>query len=385
MTTGTATDELAAFLGERRPPLTDLLARPGTRAVLLAGSKDPNAKMTIVLLDDYGPAFVVKVPTTQPAALVIRNEGYMLNALTDRGLGSLANTLPRPIGYLAADGLPALISTALTGTPMTVRYHAWRHTARRRNVRADFAAASRWLAELQARTAGPTAPVTLLADSLKTIKIRFPDHPCLRTLLRRLGVVASLLSRQSTPRTVVHGDYWFGNLLVDGDRVVGVVDWESGAMSGEPLRDVARFAVSYALDLDKHVRPGRRVPGHRGLRAGPWGAGVVYLLQGRSWLSLLVQGYLTQELKRLGVPGELWPEVLLTGVAEIAATADHPDFARSHVDLLARMVAVWGGGKPKRKRPAAARTRRRNGGRASTPRGGGGRRLTARAARSGAG
>ena len=113
----------------------------------------------------------------------------------------------------------------------------------------------------------------------------------------------------------MHGDYWYGNLLVARQRrtqrVVGVVDWEAGALFGEPLRDVARFAVSYSLYLDRHVRPGHRIPGHRGLRADGWGAGLTHAVHGEGWYAALVRGYVTAAAERLGVPGGLWREILL--------------------------------------------------------------------------
>jgi phosphotransferase family enzyme len=345
MTVTTDTIELAAVLADRRPPLAELLARPGTQVVLLAGSKDPNAKITLLLLDSYGPAFAVKVPTTRAAARVVRNEGYLLEALAGLALGDFATTIARPVGYLSANGLPALVSTALTGAPMTQRYHSWRHTASAQRVRDDFAAAGGWLGELQARTAGREAPITLLADSLGSIAVRFPRHAGLSELRRQLDGPAARLAEYRTPRTVVHGDYWFGNLLLAADdgaggppRVTGVVDWESGAMSGEPLRDLARFAVSYALYLDRHVKPGRRVPGHPGLRSGTWGAGLAHLAGGRGWFPRLAREYLMQGLDRLGVPAVLWPYLLVAGIAEVAASADHPEFARAHLDLLIRLV-----------------------------------------------
>jgi aminoglycoside phosphotransferase (APT) family kinase protein len=38
-------------------------------------------------------------------------------------------------------------------------------------------------------------------------------------------------------RTIVHGDYRMGNMVVDGDRITGVLDWEMAA-PGDPLIDV---------------------------------------------------------------------------------------------------------------------------------------------------
>jgi aminoglycoside phosphotransferase (APT) family kinase protein len=342
-----ATTELAmlshALFGPRTS-LRDLLARPGTRVVLLAGSKDPNAKCTMLLMDDAGPAFAVKIPTTSAAATVVRTEGDLLESLHACGLGRLATTLPRAIGYLDADGLDALVTSAVTGQPMTVRYHAYRHTARRRRVRADFAAAGDWLAELQARSAGPRVPVTLLSRSLAQIARRFHDdpaaYPAAAGLRRALAGPAAQLSTETTPRTVVHGDFWMGNLLLSGDTVVGVVDWEAGTLSGEPLRDVARFAVSYSLYLDRHTRSGGRVAGHRGLRADSWGAGLRHAVDGQGWYPDLVRRYLPDALSRLGVSPGLWREVLLAGIAEVAATADHPEFARQHLRVLCELCGV---------------------------------------------
>jgi hypothetical protein len=338
MTAGTEAAPMAGKTVDARTPLNDVVNRPGTRVVLLGASRDVNAKVTLVLLDDYGPAHVVKVPTTSAAAEVVRNEGAMLDGLAGAGLGSLASTVPRALGYLSAEGLPALVTTSLTGVPMTVRYHGWGHTRRRRRVRADFAAAGAWLAELQRRTAQEPGSVTFFEEALSTIAARFPDHTDLAALRAGLEKNAARLAAHRTPRTVVHGDYWFGNLLLSADRVVGVVDWESGLLAGEPLRDVARFAVSYAVYLDRHTRSGRRVRGHRGLSATGWGAGLEYAVAGGGWFPAVVREYVAAALTRLGLPAELARDLLLAGIADVAATADHPDFARDNLGVLVRLL-----------------------------------------------
>jgi aminoglycoside phosphotransferase (APT) family kinase protein len=48
----------------------------------------------------------------------------------------------------------------------------------------------------------------------------------------------------SEERRIVHGDYGFHNLLVDGDRVVAVLDWELATV-GDPLADLAFFVKSW--------------------------------------------------------------------------------------------------------------------------------------------
>ena len=41
-------------------------------------------------------------------------------------------------------------------------------------------------------------------------------------------------------RALIHNDYWFENILADGRRVTGVIDW-ANALYGDPLYDVARL------------------------------------------------------------------------------------------------------------------------------------------------
>ena len=265
---------------------------------------------------------------------MVRDEGDLLGALQQRGLGALAATVPRPVGYVTAEGLPGLVTTALVGLPMTVAYHAWHHTARRRSVRADYRAAGDWLEGLQRRTAGRrTSDAARRRDP--SIEARFGQQ----TELDCCDGSADRLRAQTTPRTAVHGDYWFGNLLLDDGQVVGVVDWESGPLHGEPLRDVARFAVSYSLYLDRHTAPESKVSGHRGLRAGPWGAGLTYAVSDPGWYGQLLREFCASALSRLGADPDVATDVLIAGIADVAATADHSEFAASHLEVLIRLLA----------------------------------------------
>jgi hypothetical protein len=320
--------------------LAELLA--GAGAALLVGSRDPNAKLTAVVPTggrrDTAVRIAVKVPTTRVAADVVVAEGSLLDALQHRLPAGLAATLPRLVGYVDADGLPAMVTTGLAGVPMLVRYHRWRHTARRSRVAADFAAAASWLARLQDATAGPREPVVLPRSALREIERRFPAHPAVDGVHIGLSPVVSRLAAVRTPRTVVHGDFWLGNLLLHDGQVRGVVDWEAGALVGEPLRDVVRFVLSYALYLDRHTRSGRQVAGHRGLRAGRFGAGVAAALSGRGWFAALVEDFVATALVRLGGPAGAWRDALIAGIAEVAATADHPEFAAGHLELLAELL-----------------------------------------------
>lgn len=320
--------------------LRALLSTPGSRTVLLDASRDPNSSMTVLVTAPGAdkPHLAVKVATTAAAARVLEREAQFLIELRHRTLRRVGQTLPRHAGVYDADGLPAIATSVLPGVTMGARYHAFRHLARPTSVRADFTAAGNWLASLHADSMGDAAPVGLLDGMAERIVARWPGDERADALAAKLRPLARRLGSASTPRTVVHGDFWAGNLLVTGDAVTGVVDWSFGELSGDPLRDVARFALSYSLYLDRHTRPGRPVAGHPGLRADEWGAGIRYAVAGEGWFGDLVRGFVTQALARLGAPTRLWSDVLLAGLAEIAATADHPDFAARHRDLLLRLV-----------------------------------------------
>ena len=147
------------------------------------------------------------------------------------------------------------------------------------------------------------------------------------------------LRLNQVPRTVVHGDFWFGNILVSGGRVSGVVDWEAATTRGEPVRDLVRFANMYALYLDRRTRRGRRVAGHRGLRADRWGAGLEYAIGGTGWFPTIYRRFLEDGLARLGAEPKSWRDAALAGVAEVAALTDHGDFARFHLELFRRLTS----------------------------------------------
>jgi hypothetical protein len=61
--------------------------------------------------------------------------------------------------------------------------------------------------------------------------------------------------------------------------------------------------------------------------------------RGRAWFPSVVRDYLAAALDRLGLPPDLWRDVYLAGIADVAATADHPDFARHHLDALLHLTA----------------------------------------------
>jgi aminoglycoside phosphotransferase (APT) family kinase protein len=105
----------------------------------------------------------------------------------------------------------------------------------------------------------------LLSNALT--KRKLADDPLEPGL--RWAVLAAwpTVSAAATRRTLVHGDYWPGNLLWRRGRLLGVVDWED-ARVGDPARDVAicrgDLTLLFGLDAaDTFLRHYEAAAGHR--------------------------------------------------------------------------------------------------------------------------
>ena len=317
-----------------------LLNVSGMEAIVLAVSKDPNAKLTVLLLPDgqRKPAKAVKVPTTETAKGSVLAERWLLEELRSDLPDALLATIPCPDPYATdRETNPMLVVSALPGSPMSTRYHGWRHVATRSAVESDFKMVGDWLTRFQSATAGLPRPIDMDGGVNEILRSRFADDSNFAGVIQRLRTTLVRLSASQTPSTAVHGDFWFGNILTIGEEVSGVIDWEAGSISGEPIRDVVRFALTYALYLDRHSPVGGRVAGHRGLRTGVWGSGIEFALEGEGWFPGLIRTFIRDSLTRLGADPERWRDAALAGIAEVAATADHEAFARLHWELFARL------------------------------------------------
>lgn len=87
----------------------------------------------------------------------------------------------------------------------------------------------------------------------RPLEVAALDDGQLETWIRRASALLARIQRATGTdergRVLVHGDYWLGNLMHDGDRIVGVVDWTT-ATWGEPDTDLTHLITSLAT-----VRP----------------------------------------------------------------------------------------------------------------------------------
>jgi len=187
---------------------------------------------------------------------------------------------------------------------------------------------------MQEASAGPAQPLDLAPGTIERLAAWRASEPAAEPVIERLADVGRRLRQHRAPTTWVHGDFWPGNLLVEGGDITGVVDWERSERAGGPLRDRIRFLLGYAYYLDRHTRPGRRVRGHRGLVAGGAGGGVRYALAGTGWFPDAVRAFLARALAGCGLPADPARDAVLAEVAAVAAEASDPGFLRSYLGLF---------------------------------------------------
>jgi aminoglycoside phosphotransferase (APT) family kinase protein len=292
--------------------------RPPVSALLAGIDRTPEAKVSLLLFDDSGAVVAVaKVPRDDRGAAAVRAEHAALRWAWS--IASLRPTVPRPIGLLELDGRPVLVQSAVAGKPMTASYYTPGHTSNQALVERDFEAAGDWLdafvgatryaevslAEVTQRWIGP------LVDRYRGAFGTSPDED---DLLAAVLDRAHGLGGETVPLAARHGDFWMGNLLLEGDVITGVIDWELARErdAAGPFSDAFKLPTSYGLYLD---RPwpwaGGKVPGHPGRedvdrrwrRWGSWrnlvGFGHVWF--GDGWLADLVLQWVSKRWATLGV------------------------------------------------------------------------------------
>jgi len=177
-------------------------------------------------------------------AVVVRRYGeYWLR--TDPAAGArefkllevLARTAfpsPRPLmldEHGGPFGAPTVVMTRLPGRPLLAP----------RNLSSFLKQMAHTLAKLHRMPTHELAFLPEQRDMVTRALGRRPETDDQLQLAVHAAAVAewsAILSQPETRRTLVHGDYWPGNLLWVRGRLTGVVDWEQPRL-GDPAKDVA--------------------------------------------------------------------------------------------------------------------------------------------------
>jgi hypothetical protein len=212
------------------------LGRPLAGPVLgcVSDSGHPLGKLLCFVFEEneLEPALVVKgIPRPGEGERLLA-ESRFVESMRERLPGQVADALPlAPVwnGRVAADDFvvepPDLLAVA-TGLE-------------------DRGAALGWLRRFQEETAherwGTEADLAAAGEMLDyaAAQAGLPDATALRARWRELW---DELSGGGLERCAVHGDFWRGNIAVEGARM-RVYDWEWAAPSGQPLFDLWSYEL----------------------------------------------------------------------------------------------------------------------------------------------
>jgi hypothetical protein len=315
--------------------------------IALHHSRDADSSTVLLLIpaESGGEGLVVKVADAAPARARLLAEAEQLRRLHATTLGVATRAaLPELVALAEDTRSTALVTTAVPGTSLLVRFHRLCGRPGLADlVERDLWAAATWLEGFRRDTRGGRVPLSDPADPTLPARLAAgpgSDAPILREALDALDRARARLAGLGAPGCAVHGDFWMGNLLGDGVRVRGVVDWEHFRPAGEPTADLVRLILTEVTYLDRHTRPGRAVRGLPGLRAESLVANVTYALHGTGRFPDLIRGFAGHQLNRLGLPHDCLPDLLAVEAARIAAEASDAGFARAHLELVHRLTGA---------------------------------------------
>lgn len=338
---------------------TDL--RPGhpppTDAFVVVGvNKVPDGKVCIIFFDATNqPSVVAKLARTPAGEAALLREHAVLRHFWALGCSFVTDFAAEPLLLEEVNGRLLLALTHRPGRPMLAQYQTPGHTSDADRVAEDFTAAGDWLEGFHRQTLsgaeqldaeGFERRVTAIFDRYRQT-VGWSDEE--EDLVVAVAERAAGLRGCPIPVTGVHGDFWMGNLLMDGNRVSGVLDWECGLTDGVPLTDIYKFPTSYGFYLDRAHPGSHDLPGHpdrmrhlsRWLPFGQWpnliGFGYTYFGQG--WFPDLARRFILGHLAALGVPAAVNAVFFPVFLAEQAMALDVPAFRQGYRSLLRALAS----------------------------------------------
>jgi hypothetical protein len=254
-------------------------------------------------------AWVVAVAHGPREGNAVDNEEQVLQHAHSVLRSALRGTVPevrqRIEVYSSLDGL---LLTAVPGLTVGTR----RRTAQR--TRELLTAVPRWIGGIWTDSTSGTARTDLGAADVQAVLAQHQPIPRLEPAMDAIRRARLRIAEHEVPQTLTHGCLCPRHVTI-ADGLLGVDDWGAGTISGDPLRDVGRFAIGVA---------GGRLP---------------EVLAGRSAFAGEIRQFLNSVLVHTPVPPQLWREVLVLAQLELATESlERADPNGMH--LLSRAVRL---------------------------------------------
>ena len=291
---------------------------------------DPATALVFLLFEDDSPhpSAVAKVARSAAADAAVHAECRGIEVARSSLSGACRSVVPENLAAGVLNGRAYAMWTARPGRG------EWHHTftlgdARRAAPR--LRAALDWAAQAAQATAGTAiAACEWLGawDGVQTALATAGVTPALLAALHRR--VAPAWDRP-WPAALLHGDFFPGNVLFEGNRVTGVVDWGGAVARGPAFVDRLTYELAFALHL---LGTGRRVraedlqaiaalPPFRRERTATTAAGVIATAPGSVPRLVAVVGGILRELQ--GGPARRKAAAAWIELAAVEATIDAGD------------------------------------------------------------
>lgn len=198
------------------------------------------------------PVVVLKIRPRSGERPGLAGEWRALHDLRERLPDRLRDTLPEPLAHHTGRAVEIVAMTCLPGRPAYLELH--NRLAPAGEAPHHLAAAVSWLAALHEATGTPGGEAedgSGLPDP-RELPAAPPPRAARPAGTRDLAWYEELreeLARTPLVLTPSHGDYWARNLLLEGRRVRGVVDWEHYRDRALPTADLFHLLISYGLAL----------------------------------------------------------------------------------------------------------------------------------------
>jgi hypothetical protein len=239
---------------------------------LVVGHRRPETGVVTVLLfpSRGGEPVVAKFPRYGSTNPSLQREEAALQHVSDAVTAPIRVSLPRPLGVHRIDDVDVQLQTGVPGHHLVARTASTR--LRPPRVADQLDTVLSWCLELQGASAHErVVDDRLIAERLVPLAAAavtaLGGDPRVSAFLDRTLDQAGGLEGTSLPMVVAHGDYWAGNILVERDRVVGVVDWERATTDDLPIWDPLKAVGSTAYHLDRY----RTIPRRGGGKLPDWG------------------------------------------------------------------------------------------------------------------
>lgn len=231
------------------------------------------------------PLLVVKFPRTNHYVGLIEQEFLALQKINTVWPQA---TTPKPLWFGDMGFTKASMETAVVGRLIGNMRSPWlsdQSSTTREIVRQHLEMAFGWLSTFHKQT---TTAYTRFAQETwlsKTNNLNSQHTECLNWINVQLS---KQLTNHPLPLICEHGDFWAGNLYIQSDQQIGVIDWVDAAWDQLPLFDAAFFITSYALGFTPVSDDSLWM--------------FKQLLNSQSWLAIISQTVLRQYFQEIGIP-----------------------------------------------------------------------------------